>query len=58
MSKAKRQGVPADVEAIRIAIATGLDLCDDESRKVGDSQFGVYAFFDYDGEPIYVGQTK
>jgi hypothetical protein len=25
---------------------------------VGDYKFGVYAFFDYDGEPIYVGQTN
>jgi hypothetical protein len=25
---------------------------------VGSYKFGVYAFFDYDGEPIYVGQTK
>jgi hypothetical protein len=27
-------------------------------RKVGGYKWGVYAFFDYDGEPIYVGQTK
>lgn len=25
--------------------------------KVGDFRWGVYGFFDYDGEPIYVGQT-
>ncbi|MDP3115951.1 MAG: GIY-YIG nuclease family protein [Phenylobacterium sp.] len=25
---------------------------------VGNYKWGVYAFFDYDGEPIYVGQTK
>jgi GIY-YIG catalytic domain len=25
---------------------------------VGAIKWGVYAFFDYDGEPIYVGQTK
>lgn len=25
--------------------------------KVGSYTYGVYAFFDYDGEPIYVGQT-
>ena len=24
---------------------------------MGDAECGVYAFFDYDGEPIYVGQT-
>lgn len=27
-------------------------------RKVGNFKWGVYAFFDYDGEPIYVGQTN
>jgi hypothetical protein len=25
---------------------------------VGNYKFGVYAFFDYDAEPIYVGQTN
>ena len=25
---------------------------------VGNLRWGVYAFFDYDGEPIYVGQTN
>lgn len=29
-----------------------------KGTKIGDYRFGVYAFFDYDGEPIYVGQTK
>lgn len=27
-------------------------------RPIGQFKWGVYAFFDYDGEPIYVGQTK
>ncbi len=27
-------------------------------RAIGGFKWGVYAFFDYDGEPIYVGQTK
>lgn len=26
--------------------------------KVGNFQWGVYSFYDYDDEPIYVGQTK
>ena len=26
--------------------------------KIGNFRWGVYAFFDYDGEPIYVGQTN
>lgn len=29
-----------------------------EKRSVGSYRWGVYAFYDYDGEPIYVGQTK
>ena len=28
------------------------------TRPVGSYQWGVYAFYDYDSEPIYVGQTK
>jgi GIY-YIG catalytic domain len=27
-------------------------------RRLGSLNWGVYVFFDYDGEPIYVGQTK
>ena len=26
--------------------------------KIGNAKWGVYAFYDYDGEPIYVGQTN
>lgn len=28
------------------------------NRKIGSFKWGVYIFYDYDGEPIYVGQTK
>ncbi len=28
-----------------------------QDRRLGSFRWGVYAFFDYDGEPIYVGQT-
>lgn len=31
---------------------------DETGRKVSSAKWGVYAFFDYDGEPIYVGQTR
>lgn len=27
-------------------------------KRIGDYKWGVYAFFDFDGEPIYVGQTN
>lgn len=35
-----------------------LNTVDDAGRRVGDARCGVYAFYDYDGEPIYVGQTR
>jgi len=28
-----------------------------DGRAVGSQKWGIYAFYDYDGEPIYVGQT-
>jgi hypothetical protein len=31
---------------------------DQSLGKIGNYRWGVYAFYDYDGEPIYVGQTK
>lgn len=30
----------------------------EERLTIGQCKFGVYAFYDYDGEPIYVGQTN
>ena len=35
-----------------------LNQIDDQGRKWADAQWGIYAFYDYDGEPIYVGQTN
>ena len=29
-----------------------------ETKPIGSFKWGVYIFYDYDGEPIYVGQTK
>ena len=29
-----------------------------DRRKLGSCKWGIYAFFDFDGEPIYVGQTR
>ena len=48
---------PHDVRAILREIGRALNVTDDEGRRVGDAKFGVYAFYDYDGEPIYVGRT-
>ena len=33
-------------------------VIDGTSLPLGNVQWGVYAFFDYDNEPIYVGQTR
>lgn len=53
---------PFDTHDLRTKLAEFLDtpfrgdggLCE----KVGNYKWGVYAFFDYDNEPIYVGQTN
>jgi hypothetical protein len=48
---------PPDVQAIREKITAFLDQKID-GKKIGNCQYGVYIFYDYDGEPIYVGQTR
>jgi hypothetical protein len=52
------QGVPQDVAAIRQQIRVFLDTPAAYGKKIGKAKWGVYAFYDYDGEPIYVGQTN
>lgn len=51
-------GVSPEVAAIRTEIRRFLDRVDSAGRKIGNAKYGVYAFYDYDGEPIYVGQTE
>lgn len=51
-------GLPQDVAAIRAEISKVFDELDQQRQKIGNAKNGVYAFYDYDGEPIYVGQTK
>jgi hypothetical protein len=55
--KAQPLGLPHDVAAIRREIESFFESADENGKKIGRSQWGVYAFYDYDGEPIYVGQT-
>jgi hypothetical protein len=55
--KAAPEGQPGDVAAIRAEIRAFLKTPDDFGRPIGSSKSGVYAFYDYDGEPIYIGQT-
>lgn len=57
--KPTKSSLPADdVRQFRAALKAFLNEKDDEGRKWADAQWGVYAFYDYDGEPIYVGQTN
>jgi hypothetical protein len=53
---------PFETEDLRANLAAFLDADFDDpsgaTTRVGNYKWGVYAFFDYDGEPIYVGQTN
>jgi hypothetical protein len=53
---------PFETEDLRANLAAFLDASFKDPSgveiRVGHYRWGVYAFFDYDGEPIYVGQTN
>ncbi|MDE0403853.1 MAG: GIY-YIG nuclease family protein [Nitrospira sp.] len=49
---------PREVTELYEGVRRVLDSADDQGRKIGDCKYGVYLFLDYDGEPIYVGQTR
>lgn len=51
-------GLPEDVAAIRAEIRKFFWTKDTSGQRIGSYKHGVYAFYDYDGEPIYVGQTE
>jgi hypothetical protein len=51
-------GVPRDVAAIRKRLRAFLNSPAANGGKIGNAKWGVYAFYDYDAEPIYVGQTN
>jgi hypothetical protein len=55
--KGQAVGLPSDVASIRKEIKAFFESLDDDGNKIGGRKWGVYAFYDYDGEPIYVGQT-
>ncbi|RLK52496.1 GIY-YIG nuclease family protein [Microbacterium telephonicum] len=55
----QKSKLPAtDVQEFRRLLKEFLSVTDDQGRKWADAKWGVYAFYDYDGEPIYVGQTN
>lgn len=49
--------LPTDVELIITELEKFFETTGDDDRKPC-SAIGVYAFYDYDGQPIYVGQTR
>ncbi len=51
-------GLPEDIAAIRAEIRKFFAKRDESGTRIGSYKHGVYAFYDYDEEPIYVGQTK
>lgn len=53
-----RHGLPDDVRVLRKGLEDCLTATDEQGRVVGNATYGVYAFYDYDSEPIYVGQTR
>lgn len=56
-SKGKAVGLASEVAAIRNEIKSFFECLDDEGNRIGGHKWAIYAFYDYDGEPIYVGQT-
>ena len=56
-SSGQPAGLPSDVAAIRKEIKSFFESFDDNKKRIGSRKWGVYAFYDYDGEPIYIGQT-
>lgn len=48
---------PPETRILRKTLALALKTKDEQGRVVASAKHGVYLFYDYDGEPIYVGQT-
>ncbi len=58
LSPAKASLPAKDVRLFRSRLRAFLEDKDEQGRKWSNAKWGVYAFYDYDGEPIYVGQTN
>jgi len=57
--KPGRNTLPAQsVRDFRQLLDVALAAADEAGRRWSDARWGCYAFYDYDGEPIYVGQTN
>jgi hypothetical protein len=58
----KRYAPPFETNELRKSLSEFFDTPYTEpngtAKPIGSYKWGVYIFYDYDGEPIYVGQTK
>jgi GIY-YIG catalytic domain len=56
----KKEQPPRSVRLIRAELSKLLQRADPScpTQTIGAARAGIYAFFDYDEEPIYVGQTS
>ena len=52
-----RKDPPAEVSLITGELKNFFNLVAPNGQPIGRAKCAVYAFFDYDGEPIYIGQT-
>jgi hypothetical protein len=57
-TKRGARGIPEEVAEIRRELERFLNAVDEYGRKPSNAKCGIYVFYDYDGEPIYVGQTS
>lgn len=59
VKKPTKKSLPAAiVQEFRTLFTEAKKAKDEQGRRITGAKWGVYAFYDYDGEPIYVGQTK
>lgn len=63
MAKKARYTLPFETDELRGGLTEFFGQVYPDSncsakRTIGSFKWGVYIFYDYDGEPIYVGQTK
>ncbi len=49
---------PEEVTALYVGVTNAMNTDYGDGRRLGDCKCGVYLFYDYDGEPIYVGRTE
>lgn len=57
MANQKKYNPPPETALLRARLREALRTKDEQGRVVSSAKHGVYLFYDYDGEPIYVGQT-